>query len=254
MNRTSKILIMAMALTVAATGAAMATPSTQIWIPSTDTQAYKTLHLGIDNYTRTSNGGSPNRPNVYDLGLTAGVLPFEKIQAEVGIDYISNGISGYDSNPISFNAKLATPEDALFTFSPALALGGYGIGTNSSSSSAFRTDQNIIYGLVARTLPVVGRLSAGYYVGNDEVLLDSNLKKENNGVLLSWDRTMTEISDKLWLAVDYQGGKNAVGAVSFGAAWNFSKNVSVILGYDIYNDTKVAGQNTFTTQVDINFP
>lgn len=252
MKKISRILITAMALTIAATGVAMATPSTQIWIPSTDVQAFKTLHLGLDNYTRTSSTGD-TRPNVYDLGLTAGVLPFEKVQAEIGIDYLVNGVSGYDANPIYFNAKLATPEGALFTASPALAVGGYNIGTNSDEDSAFRTDQNIVYGLVAKTLPVVGRLSAGYYVGNDEVLLDRNGNKENDGVLLSWDRTMTEISDKLWLAADYQGGDNAVGAFSFATAWAFSKNVSVIFGYDIYNDKAVAGENTFTTQVDINF-
>jgi len=28
---------------------AMATGSTQIWIPSTDIQSFKTVHLGIDN-------------------------------------------------------------------------------------------------------------------------------------------------------------------------------------------------------------
>ena len=253
MKRISKVLILAMTLTIAAAGVAMATPSTQIWIPSTDVQAYKSLHLGLDNYTRTSSGGSSTRPNVYDLGLTAGVLPFEKVQAEVGIDYITYG-NAYDSHPIYFNAKLATPEESLFTYSPSLALGGYGIGTNWDESSAARTDQNIVYGLVAKTLPVVGRLSAGYYVGNDKVLLDKNGNRENDGVLLSWDRTMTEISDKLWLAVDYQGGKNALGALSFGASWAFAKNVSVIVGYDIYNDKALAGQNTFTTQVDINFP
>lgn len=248
MKRLSRILITAMALTIAATGVAMATPSTQIWIPSTDVQAFKTLHLGLDNYLRTSSGDSDTRPNVYDLGLTAGVLPFEKVQAEIGIDYLVNGVSGYDSNPVYFNAKLATPEGALFTASPALAVGGYNIGTNSDDDSAFRTDMNLVYGLVAKTLPVVGRLSAGYYTGNDDVLGD-----DNDGVLLSWDRTITEISDKLWLAADYQGGDNSMGAFSFGAAWAFSKNVSVILGYDIYNEKALAGENTFTTQVDINF-
>ena len=70
---------------------------------------------------------------------------------------------------------------------------------------------------------------------------------------------MTEISDKLWLAVDYQGGKNYLGVLSFGASWAFSKNVSVIFGYDIYNNknayynTNNQNANTFTTQVDINF-
>jgi len=241
MKSISRTLMMAMALTVATTGVAMATPSTQIWIPSTDIQAFKTLHLGIDNYTRTSGSGS--RPNVYDLGLTAGVLPFEKVQAEIGIDYITNGDDTYDSNPLYFNAKVATPEAALFSVSPALAVGIYGAGTKSDL-----TDQNVVYGLVAKTLPVVGRLSAGYYKGNDKVI-----GSEDDGVLLSWDRTLSEISDKLWAAVDYQGGDNALGALSFGVSWAFSPNVSVIVGYDIYNDNALAGEDTFTTQLDINF-
>jgi len=249
MKRISKILITAMALSIAATGVAMATPSTQIWIPSTDVQAFKTLHLGIDNYTRTSSGGSTNRPNVYDLGLTAGVLPFEKVQLEVGVDYLTNGFNNVDSNPLSFNAKLGTPESSLFGGSPALAVGGFAFGTKKDL-----TDANIVYGLAAKTLPVVGRLSAGYYTGNDDVLLDKNGNEENDGLLLSWDRTMSEISDKLWVAVDYQGGDNAFGAFSFGASWAFAKNVSVIVGYDIYNDKTMGGENTFTTQLDINFP
>ena len=78
--------------------------------------------------------------------------------------------------------------------------------------------------------------------------------RPTTGVLLSWDRTMSEISDKLWLAVDYQSGKSSLGALNFGVSWAFSKNVSVIFGYDIYNKTKTGGNNTFTTQVDINFP
>ena len=102
--------------------------------------------------------------------------------------------------------------------------------------------------------PSLGRISAGYYVGNDKVLLGSDGGKSNDGVLLSWDRAMTELSDKLWLAVDYQGGGNALSALSFGAAWSFSKNVSAIFGYDIYEDKSLAGGNTFTIQVDINFP
>jgi uncharacterized protein with beta-barrel porin domain len=64
---------------------------------------------------------------------------------------------------------------------------------------------------------------------------------------------MSEISDKLWAAVDYQGGNNSFGALSFGVSWAFSPNVSVIVGYDIFNERKVAGKNTFTTQLDVNF-
>jgi hypothetical protein len=240
-------------LTLLAASSAMATPSTQIWIPSTDVQAFKSLHLGIDNYFRADRKKDGSRdPNVYDVGLTAGVLPFEKVQMEIGIDYLSYGNS-YDNYPLYFNAKLGTPEDALFKYSPAFAIGGYNFGTNSNSGSPLRTDQNIVYALAARTVPVVGRLSAGYFVGNDKVLLDQNGKKENDGILLSWDRPMTEISDKLWAAVDYQGGDSAMGALSFGVSWAFTKDVSLIVGYDIYNNKNIAGKNTFTTQLDINF-
>jgi len=247
------IALTGLALTVAASTAAFATPSTQIWIPSTDVQAFKTGHLGIDNYVRADRRDDGSRdPNVYDIGLTAGVLPFEKVLMEVGIDYLSVG-NNYDNYPVYFNAKLGTPEDSLFKYSPALAIGGYNFGTNSDSDSLFRTDQNIIYALAAKTLPVIGRLSAGYFSGNDEVLLDQNGKKENDGVLLSWDRAMPEISDKLWLAVDYQGSDSAMGAFSFGGSWAFTKDVSLILGYDVYNNQKIAGKNTFTTQLDINF-
>lgn len=224
-------------------GSALATPSTQIWIPSTDVQPFGKFHLGIDNYIRTSDDAEETRWNGYDLGLTAGVLPFEKLQLEVGIDYFVNG-TNYDDHPLYFNAKLGTPENSLFTNSPALAVGGYNFGTEKDL-----TDYNIVYGLAAKTLPVLGRLSAGYYGGNEDALLGD----DDSGVLLSWDRTMCELSDKLWVGVDYQGGDNAVGALSFGASWAFAPNVSVIFGYNVYNEEAIAGQDSFTTQLDINF-
>ena len=268
MNRLSKVLILATTLTMAATGIAMATPSTQIWIPSTDVQAYKTFHLGIDNYIRADRNSVGGRDaNVYDIGPVVGFLPFEKLQGELGFDFLGNSTEPNDNHPWSGNIKLATPEDSLFKFSPAIAVGGYNLGpalgkgaVPGAGASGVVSGQNIVYGLLARTLPVMGtvpslgRLSAGYYRGSERALVNTNNNAENDGVLLSWDRTMTEISDKLWMAVDYQGGNNADGALNFGASWNFAKNVSVIFGYDIYNKKALAGQNTFTTQLDINFP
>ena len=230
------------------------TPSTQIWIPSTDFQKWKTMHLGLDNYIRTSKIDGVRGAGMFDLGFTTGLLPFEKFQGEIGVDYLSMGDNNYDDHPIYFNAKIGLPEDALIKGFPAIAFGAYNFGLKTDL-----TNYNIIYGEIAKTIPILGRLSVGYYTGNDKVLVDENLKKANNGVLLSWDRTMTEISDKLWLAIDYQGGKNYLGALSFGASWAFSKNVSVIFGYDIYNNKKAyyntnnQNANTFTAQVDINF-
>jgi hypothetical protein len=233
---------------------AFSTPSTQIWIPSTDFQKWKSMHLGVDNYIRTNKIDGVRGAGIYDIGLTTGLLPFDKFQGEIGIDYLSMGDSNYDDHPIYFNAKIGFPEGAIFKGSPAIAIGAYNIGLKKNL-----TDYNILYGLIAKTIPILGRVSAGYYTGNSKVLVDDNLNKASSGLLLSWDRTMSEISDKLWLAVDYQGGKNYLGALSFGASWSFSKNVSVIFGYDIYNNKKAyyntnnQNANTFTTQLDINF-
>ena len=240
---------------------AKATGSTQIWIPSTDIQAFKSVHLGIDNYIRTqkdANGiyGS----GMYDLGLTTGISPFSKVQAEIGIDYLNMGdnnildAKNYDLHPIYFNGKIAIPEDSLFKGAPAIAVGAYNFGTKATL-----TNYNIVYGLLAKTIPYIGRISAGYYTGNKALLVDELGKASNSGLLLSWDRAVPEISNKLWLAVDYQSGKNYLGALNFGLSWAFSKNVSVIFAYDIYNNknafynTNNVNTNTFTTQLDINF-
>jgi hypothetical protein len=257
-------------------GTAYATPSTQIWIPSTDIQPYKTFHLNIDSYVRTKKeptsnvgyfgiaDGSAIGP-MYLIGPTVGILPFEKLQAEVGFDLMWGGANtpaGLDKYPFYGHFKLGTPEDN--TWKPAVAVGMYNIGlkkgeVNNGVYTKSGTDADIYYGLVAKTFPVIGRLSAGYYGLNKKAsvagVYDRNgAKGDDSGLLLSWDRTLSEISDKLWVAIDYQGGKNAYGATSFGASWAFAKNVSVIFGYDIYNNKARAGQNTATIQVDINFP
>ncbi len=249
-----KLSIIAMFACVLSTEISFSTPSTQLWIPSTDFQKWKTMHLGIDNYIRTSKINGIRGAGMFDIGLTTGLLPFEKFQGEIGVDYLSMADNIYDNHPIYFNAKIGLTEDALFKNSPALALGAFNFGLKKNL-----TNYNILYGEIAKTIPVIGRLSVGYYTGNGKVLVDENLKKANNGILLSWDRTMTEISDKLWLAVDYQGGKSYIGALNFGASWAFSKNVSVIFAYDIYNNknayynTNDQNANTFSVQVDINF-
>jgi hypothetical protein len=249
-----KILILAILIFALNGESILSTPSTQIWIPSTDFQAWKTGHLGLDNYIRTSKVNGVRGAGIFDLGLTAGFLPFKKVQGEIGVDYLSMGDSNYDDYPLYFNAKIGMPEGAMFKGSPAIAVGAYNWGTKKNL-----TNYNILYGLIAKSIPILGRISVGYYTGNAKVLVDENLNKANDGILLSWDRIMTEISDKLWLAIDFQGGKNYLGATSFGASWAFSKNVSVIFGYNIYNNKKAyyntndQNASTFTAQVDINF-
>ncbi len=218
-----------------------ATPSTIIWIPSVDIQPYSIFHLGIDNYFTVFEKGIGEGGVAFptDLGLTVGVLPFSNIQAEIGVDLFEPLHS-----PWAFNAKIGIPENVIADWSPAIAVGGCNFGIQKNV-----TDVNIFYAVAAKTFPVIGRLSAGYYTGNKNILLDPDGNVDNTGVLLSWDKQVTELSENLWLAVDYQGGKNSFGAFSYGFAWSFSKNVSVIFARDVYNNN---APSTFTAQLDIN--
>ncbi len=249
-----KMLAVAAALVAVASSTAMATPSTQIWIPSTDVKGFKEVNISIDNYTRFSSAANAG-VNSYDVGVTAGILPLEKFKVEVGVDFLTDGGQAdrdgagslMSKHPAYFNFKAGIPEDAFFKGMPAVAAGMFGINTASDPLSA-----NIAYGLIAKTFPVIGRLSVGGYNGAERSLG----VKTNTGVLASWDRSMPEISDKLWLAVDYQSGNNAFGAVSVGGSWAFTQNVSLLLGVDVYNpgqEVLYGGKPTFTTQLDINF-
>ena len=73
--RTTGIVIVCMVIAATFSGIAGATPSTQIWIPSTDIQPFKTLHFNFDTYLRTQNeeGGERLSPVVV-LGPPAGIL------------------------------------------------------------------------------------------------------------------------------------------------------------------------------------
>jgi hypothetical protein len=230
---------------------AFATPSTQIWIPSTDIQGFGVIHLGWDSYIYSEAIDGVYGSTVTNGGITVGVLPFKKIGLEIGVDY--RDLSSNHVYPVYLNAKLGVPEDAFFKYMPAIAVGSYDLGTQYAVGS--QTNYNVTYGLIAKNIWKLGRISAGYYKGNDQLLVDMSAdgKKDAGGVLLSWDRTMSELTDKLWLAVDYMGAKNGYGALSFGAAYYICPDASFIIGYDIYNDTKNI-KPTVTVQVDMNLP
>jgi hypothetical protein len=226
------------------------TASTHVWAPSTDVQAFNVRHITCDLYLPTETDASGNRvATVTNLGLTVGVLPCKKINMEVGFDHKS-GLGSLDSYPLYLNAKLGIPEQTFGKLFPAVAAGILDVGTKKDA-----TDYNVIYGKVAKTITVgktsLGRLSLGYFTGNKKLLLDDKGEKDNSGVMAAWERTMTEISDKLWLCVDYMGTKSVYGCVNVGAAWKFSTNVALIGGYDIYNNDALA--STVTIQVDIDF-
>lgn len=207
-------------------GLALATPSTQIWNPSTDIQAKGTWHLGIDNYFTVEDVSSGGYAFPTDLGVTYGLLP----GLELGIDsFLPQAVPG---SSLVLNAKYGIAESDLL---PAVAVGGFGFGLNQGV-----TDQNIVYGVLAKTFSF-GRLSAGYFKGK-EALLGS----DGSGAILTWDKMLT---DKVWACVDYASGDTVLGALFAGFSYTFAPNTSVIVGYGKYNN---GAAPTITTQLDIN--
>ncbi|MFA4844174.1 MAG: hypothetical protein WC632_04395 [Candidatus Margulisiibacteriota bacterium] len=203
-----------------------ATPSTQIWNPSTDIQAKGAWHFGIDDYFTVEDRTSGGYAFPTDVGLTYGLLP----GLEVGIDaMLPQNLPG---SGLLFNAKYGFPEGEVL---PALALGSYGLGTLPGL-----TDMNVIYGLAAKTFPL-GRISAGYFTGNA-----ATIGADNKGYILTWDKALT---DKVWACVDYASGQSTLGATFYGFSWLFAPNTSIIFGYGTYNN---GAKPTVTTQLDIN--
>jgi hypothetical protein len=251
MKRTPVIFVLALGtLVFGLVGQVGATASTHIWGPSTDIQAYKLVHITTDMYLPVEDDAGGSRiPSVTNLGLTVGVLPFKALNMEVGFDHKS-GLGMLDRYPLYANAKIGLPENAFGGVSPAIAVGILDVGTKADL-----TDFNVIYGKVAKTISAgrvsLGRFSVGYFVGNDELLLDGDGEKDNAGVLLAWERVITEWTDKLWVCAEYMGTKSAYGTFNVGLAWKFAPNVAVLGGVDFFNNGDLPA--TGTVQVDIDF-
>jgi hypothetical protein len=253
MTKMTKIFSLAVMLVVTAAGAALATPSTTYWTPMTmDIQGYKVGHLGIDNYFTVDKQSSSGDQGAFptDVGLTVGILPFEKFQMEIGIDAL------YPSdNPYFFNTKVGAPEGALFSGAPALQVGIFNVGTKNKV-----TNQNIVYGVIGKTIPVLGRVTAGPYIGNAGVLRNSHGKTENAGFMVAYDRGFMPVKDaagneynKVVLAGDYASGKNAIGGGGAGLYYYFTKDIDFLTGPVWFNDKGINGTWKWTTQIDINF-
>ena len=212
---------------------AFGTASTQIWNPSTDVQKSGTVHFGIDNYFSIHGNASNAFQLAPDLGLTVGVWKY----LEAGIDMVQPS-----SDPFYFNLKFGVPESGM---RPALAVGGFNIGTRSGV-----TDYNMFYCMAGKNMPAIGRLSFGYYRGmNARLFPDRNGNPANSGIIASWDRALAE---KIWAGVDYASGRSWYGSLSVGGSYSFGPDVSVIFGYVIFNSRRVVPNNAFTTQLDIN--
>jgi hypothetical protein len=122
-------------------------------------QPFTSFHLNSDVYFRAR--AEPNgatKPPFYWLGPTVGILPWEKLHAEVGFDLWFQGVADLDTYPVYFHGKVGSPEDTVFRWWPAIAAGVYNLGVKSGLNT-----MDIVYGIVGHSVPYGGRFQLGYY-------------------------------------------------------------------------------------------
>jgi hypothetical protein len=227
---------------------ARATPSTVVWTPATTyVQPVLVPHLTYDTYFAEQGAYGIN------TGLTVGVLPFEKVQGEIGVDLFYPGDT---QNGLYLNAKVGVPEGALGSGFPGVSGGIYNVGFESDV-----TDYNILHAELSKTFPV-GTFAVGAYYGlNDALLVDENGEAAQGGFMASWTgpELKTDLPGLLKIvpAIDFMTGSSALGAVGTGLSLYFSPTVSLITGPVFFLNPDVQPGNAsfmWTFQIDIDVP
>lgn len=230
---------------------ACATPSTTYWTTCTpDIQPYGKWHVTYDSYFTVGRKGTEQGDFPTDVGLTVGVLPYEKLNMEVGFDLLEPA-----DDPLFFNAKLGTPEGSLCEGSPAMSFGVWNVGTQKGL-----TDYDIWHFVVGKTLPgKLGRLHGGAYISSTNTLKSSDGDVKNKGFMIGWDKAFYPVKEgdrqfnRFMLAADYASGDNAIGGGGAGLYVFFTPDVSLLMGPVWFNDEDLNGDYKWTMQLDINF-
>lgn len=225
-------------------GASWATPSTTFYTPcATYLQPFEVLHLTYDSYFNRA-GDFPT-----DTGLTIGFLPGDKFQGEAGFDLFLPG-----REPLQFNFKLGVAEDARAKGSPGLSAGMFGLGLNADANSPTRNNFNVAHLELGKTIPKVGSVALGGYLGTTQDLFQSSEGKDRNaGWMVSYYRTLEPWTDQVAFTADYMSGENWLGGGGVGLYFWFGKSVDVILGWVWFEDLGINPypDGIFTIQVDV---
>ena len=192
-------------------------------------------------------------------GITIGVLPWDKLQLEIGYDLFLP-----TQNPLLFllNAKLGTPENTFFNGSPSLAAGIFGMGIKGKSSSDLGTSYDILYGQIQKNLPFGGYVSAGGYYGAGTKELwqvsatDTAVHRAGfMGAVSSPDINVNLPGlKKLIVVADVQSGKNVYGAAGGGVYFYFNDLIDILTGPVYFFDSALqpGGKNwMWTVQLDV---
>jgi hypothetical protein len=242
-----------------ASSSAFATPSTVFWTPATTyVQPYAVPHITYDTYVAEKKGFQN------DYGLTLGILPFEKLQAEIGVDSFMPGLQ---SASLLLNGKIGIPENALGDGIPGLSAGVFGVGFKSGIS-----DYNILHAEIGKTFGALGNVTVGGYYGVGLDLLGSDGNKTQGGFIGSYTSPDINLNlpglNKIVLMADIQTGKNAFGAVGGGIGLYFTPSIDILTGPVFFFDSsattqiaapapaRFAGGNPdwlWTVQLDVDF-
>jgi hypothetical protein len=220
-------------LALFASSSALATPSTVFWTPATTSvQPYAVPHITYDTYVAEKKGFQN------DYGLTLGVLPFEKLQAEVGVDSFLPGLA---SASLLVNGKIGIPENALGEGIPGLSAGIFGLGFKSGIS-----DYDILHAEIGKTFGALGNVTVGGYYGVGLDLVGSNGSKTQGGFIGSYTSPDINLNlpglNKIVLLADIQTGKNLFGAAGGGVALYFTPSIDIITGPVFFFDSGVTTQ------------
>jgi len=210
---------------------AWATPSTIFWTPATTyIQPFLVPHLGMDVYFNDK----ANYP--INLGFTIGVLPFEKIQAEVGLDVFfpywgSQAIFLSPAGALALNAKIGTPEGSFAEWSPGISGGIFGVGLNQA------TQFSILHAEIGKTF-FFGNLTAGGYYGAGGVgalWSDVDGAPVTRGGFIGSYTSPDLVFDlkglyKINFFADIQTGNNAFSAAGGGIGVFFTPSIDILTG------------------------
>ncbi len=222
----------ALALAYASTG--RATSSTVFWTPATTyVQPYLVPHVTYDSYVAERSALQT------DYGLTLGVLPFEKVQCEVGFDSFLPGVA---RSNLYLNGKLVVPEGALGKSAPGLSFGIVGVGFDHGVS-----DFDVLHAAVGKTVPKLGTFAAGGYYGlNANLMVSSTGGHQRGGFLGSWTSPdiLLDLAGlrKINFIADVQTGRNAFGAWGAGMGVYFTDSIDVLTGPVFFFDPAVTTQ------------
>ena len=236
---------------------AMATPSTLFWTPATNyIQPFLLPHITFDTYFNDKAAYPIN------LGLTVGVLPFEKVQAEVGIDFFFPywGLNYFFVQPagaLQLNAKAGLVENAYGDWFPGITAGIYGVGVNQG------TQFDVLHAEIGKTF-FFGNVTVGGYYGAGGT---NGLWSDVDGVVLTRGGFMASYLSpdlvldlkgiyKINFFADIMTGNSAFAAAGGGIGVYFTPSIDILTGPVFFlNKYAQPAQSTmmWSVQLDVDF-